>query len=367
MTIKKKKLITNIIFYTLIVFIYAIVLFGVITKFTGGSVFLGNLRADVVLTDSMSKRNPSHLDFLEGTTQFQPHDVVFSNRIDESTELFVKDCVLFRSPNYHNQFVVHRIVNIEEKGTELVFNKYNKATINDMDAVTLEPTGLIKMIPLDFNSIKIDFYTTISYSQYIVLQVNKSNVEYQIETTKIRDDLYHHIVTYTKSNDYTYQSVIGRYSLNVDIYITSITYVSKTKGTEVVEATKIPDPVVDPDSGQSVYTYLAYAYKLYEIRADKGYSSDGKFKKEDLVSRVHTVWPWVGHIIQFLQSIPGIIMMVGLAIIITVTSFLLNKTIKKEQANAVNNCEVVENQIEEKKIESTIDKKKRDKSDKNSE
>ena len=361
MTTRKKKIITNIIFYTLIVLIYSFVLFGVITKFTGGAVYLGNNRMDVVLTGSMSEKNEAHLDFLEGTVQFQPYDIVVSSTINKDTELFVKDVVMFRSPNYHNQLVVHRIVNIEETGNKLTITRLAKKKVNNQDMMMLVETGLIRLTALDFKKIEIEAYTEKEYDTYLIMQSNAQPVTPIVETTKISDNLYRHHIYYEKNNNYTYVSVIGNYSLSQTVYIASVTYHSDSKG-----ATTITADDVTPDDKGNVEMFL-YPYNLYEIRADKSYSSDGKFTIEQLISRVHTVMPKLGHVIRFLQSIPGIIMMVGLAIIITVASFLLNREDKRQKLESSNNDEVVENQIEEKKKESLVDKNNDDKSDKNSE
>lgn len=360
MTTKKKKVITNIIFYTLIVFIYSFVLFGVITKFTGGAVYLGNNRMDVVLTNSMSYKNENHLDFLEGTTQIQPFDIVTSSTINKDSELFVKDVVLFRSPNYHNQLVVHRIIGIEETGNKLTITRLLKEQFNNQEMMRLDATGLIRLTALDFTKIEIDAYTDQEYAKYLIMQSNAKNVEPIVETTKISDNLYHHHIYYEKNNNFTYVSVIGNYSLNQKVYIASVTYHSDSKG-----ATTITANDVTPDDKGNVMKFL-YPYNLYEIRADTAYSSDGKFTIEQLISRVHTVTPKLGHVFRFLQSIPGIIMMVGLAIIITVASFLLNKEDKKHKLETSNNEEIIDNQSEEKKKESLIDKNNDDKSDNNS-
>ena len=54
------------------------------------------------------------------------------------------------------------------------------------------------------------------------------------------------------------------------------------------------------------------------------------FERKELISKVTNVIPKVGHVTHFLQSIPGIIMLVGLTVIITVASFFLNKPAKNK-------------------------------------
>jgi len=328
MTKKKKNLIINIFFYTLLVIIYVFVTFGVITKFTGNAIYLGNLRADVVLTDSMSVRNEEHLDFLEGTTQIQPFDLVFSNRVDENTQLEIKDCVLFRSSNYYNQIVCHRIVGIEEKGVNFKIENFhkNRGDVFGKDYITLDFQGCISLDPVPFQHIEIEMYTKELMSDYLIFQINRDIVQPTVNTTKVADHLYKHIISYDKDNNFTYGSIIYR-ATESEHYITSIRYESNSRGVDVVDTSKITvDEGTIPE-----YKRLLFSYKLYEIRADKAYSSDDKVRREEIISKVSSIVPKIGHIISFLQSIPGIIMMVGIAIIITVASYLMGREDKKNK------------------------------------
>lgn len=327
MTKKKKNLIINIFFYTLLIIIYGFVTFGVITKFTGGRVHLGSMSMDVVLTDSMSYRNKDNKD-LDGTSQIQPFDIVVSHSINESTELNVKDVVLFRSKNYNYQIVCHRIIAITQKGKDFTVINSHKDTpeFASKELLTLDHQGFITLDPIPFSKITVELYTRELRENYLIFQINKKNVPVNVETEKLADNLYHHYISYEKTDDYTYGSIIGR-SGSFEHYISSITYESNKSGNTTVDS---KDIVLD-ETGS--YKTLLYTYELYTIRPDTSTGTDGDYKREDLISKVTSVIPKLGHLIHFLQSIPGIIMMVGLAIIVSVGSYLMGREDKKNKLN----------------------------------
>lgn len=323
MNIKAKRIIANIAFYLVLAIIYGFAIFAVATKFTNGTIYLFNSRTDVVLTDSMSVRNENHAEYLSDTTQIQPFDMVVSQKITDDTELKEKDCVLFRSPNYHNELVVHRIVHVYEEGIQFKINNANKTTFVKEDVFTLAKVdGEVVMGTLDYKSISITAYSSSLSSSYLVLSEGKNVVDTNVETTVIQENVYKHVITYSRSSTAPYKTFISN-GTDQPVYISSIAYRSDSVGELTFNASELK---LDESNN---YKKLFNAYYLYEIRADKSNSSDGVFERDKLVSKVTNVIPKLGHFVHFIQSLPGIIMLVGLTILITVTSFFWNKNVNK--------------------------------------
>lgn len=350
MTAKKKRIIGNIVFYVVLAFIYTIAIVTVITKFNGGTMYIFNHRADVVLTDSMSERNPNHADFLEGTTQIQPFDITVAEKVNNNTELNVKDCALFINPSV-GKLVVHRIVNISQKGVEFKITNCAKERFNDMDVVRLDyMRGGIDMAVLDYTKISLEAYTTEEYSTYFNFFQAKNSIPTEVQTTKISDSVYKHIISYERTSSSPYRTSI-RCANDELQYIASVTYTSKSKGELVFNASEL---VVDKDNS---YTKLYDPYFLYEMRGDKSPTSDGYFKREQLLAKVNFTIPKLGRVVHFLQSIPGIIMLVGLSIVITVASFFWsNESKKKNSVEEVATGEVIDKPKEEAPKEGTPSK-----------
>ena len=300
---------------------------------------------DVVLTDSMSYRNKDNKD-LDGTTQIQPFDIVVSHTINENTELNVKDVVLFRSKNYNYNIVCHRIINITEKGKEFTIINSHKATptFGSKEFLVLDHQGYITLDPIPFSKITVELYTRELRENYLIFQINKKNVSVNVETEKVEENLYHHYISYEKADDFTYGSIIGRYG-SYEHYISSVTYESRKTGNEIVDS---KDITLSETGG---FKKFLYPYNLYTIRPDTSTGTDGDYKKEELISKVTTVIPKLGHVIHFLQSIPGIIMMVGLAIIVSIASFLMGREDKKNKLKKQQeNGSIVENEAPKEEV-----------------
>ncbi|MCR4879448.1 MAG: hypothetical protein K5906_00610 [Bacilli bacterium] len=326
MKINKKKLASNIAFYLVLAIIYTIAIFAVVTKFTGGTIYLFNNRVDVILTDSMSTVNEHHAEYLKDTKQIQPFDMVVSTTINDQTELKEKDCVLFKNPDLKNETVVHRIVHIYEEG--IAFNVINatKTTFNNEDVFALDAiSGKVTLEPTEYNSVTVNAYSKKESKYYYQILEGKNVKESKCETTKISDEIYKHTITYTRTSRAPYYLSILP-ATDEEIYISSIVYGTYSLGDFSFNASEL---VLDESN---CYEKLFNSYYLYEIRADKSATSDGIFERSALISKVNTVIPKLGHVVHFIQSIPGLIMLVGLAVIITVASFLLDKKKKDEKA-----------------------------------
>ena len=339
MTKKTKKVISNVAFYTALALIYLIAFFAILTKFNGGSVYLGNLRADVVLSESMSVRNKNHEAFLEGTTQIQKMDMVVSEKINDNTELKVKDCVLFNNPNFHNELVVHRIVDITAEGVALNVNSGEKKQFNNEDVLYLNPqNGEVIIQAIDYTKIQLVCYSKEELASYYVLLLGKNVEQTTCEDTQIAEGVYKHVITFQRTSSAPIKAtfVPGTYS---DVYISNITYTTVSKGDLVFYGSEFV-----PDESNN-YKKLFDPHYLYEIRGDKSNSSDGIFERDILQAKVVGILPGLGHVVHFLQSIPGLITIIGLGIIITLASYFWTANEKKK-------VKLVEGDIVENNVES---------------
>lgn len=368
MTTRKKKIILNVIFYVFLAIIYSFTIAALITKFTGGTMYFFNSRVDVVLTDSMSSRNKNHLDFLEGTTQIQKMDMVISEKITDNTVIEVKDCVLFRNPKLNNQTVVHRVIDVIEEGYSFSISLCEKTTFNDMPMTLLidnpdhSDTGEIYLSSLNVTDVVIEAYTAELNSSYLVFFLGGNPYDLSAETTKISDNVYKHVLTYARTSSAPQSTKIA---LGTDkpVYISKITYTSKTKGDFVYDSSEL---VVKEDKS---YSKMFDSRFLYEIRADKSAASDGIFERSQIFSKVKGIIPKLGHIVHFLQSIPGMIMLVGLAIIITFASYLMTKSVKKTPKISENGTtevveaspDIIQNNAESPPSDEAIEEKEEDK------
>ena len=343
MNSKTKRIFANIAFYLVLVLIYGVAIFALINKFNKETLYFFNNRVDIVLTDSMSVRNENHADFLADTKQIQPFDIVVSKEIKDDTELNEKDCVLFKNPNYNNEVVVHRIVHIYEEGVSFKINNAEKTTFNNGEVFSINALdGEVTMATLDYTSISITAYSTKLLSSYYVISQGKNIVSTTVETTTISENVYKHVINYSRESSAPYKTFITA-GTDEEIYISSITYDSKSQGILTFNASELT-----LDENHS-FKKLFNPYYLYEIRADKSNSSDGIFERKELMSKVTTVIPKIGHITHFLQSIPGIIMLVGLTVIITVASFFWNKNINKKPVEPKEEAQEVSDKPEDNK------------------
>lgn len=336
---KKKTIILNIIFYLSLALIYGVVVFAIIVKANGGVISIGGTRSDVILTDSMSVKNEHHLDFLEGTTQIQPFDIVVSSNIDDNTELKVKDCVLFKNPDLGNATVCHRIVNINEEGIKFSINNCSKEVFDNKELTSLDPmSGSISVSSLDLGAIQIVAYSSQEYSSYYQLFFGPNEIPLNVQTIKEKDGVYRHLLTYSRSEKVPY-SVTVRPSNLGEQYIESIMYTSFAKGDLHYNSSEL---VVDENNG---YKKLFCPYYLYETRGDKSSTADGMFKRESLLTKVNVVIPKLGYFIHFIQSIPGIITFIGLGLILTIASFFWTKDDKKGGKSGENTTELQEETV----------------------
>lgn len=334
MTKKKKKIIGNIFFFSFLIIFYALAIFAIISKFTNGAIYLGNIRADMVLTSSMSERNPKYADFLEGTTQYQPYDIVVSEKVHEDTPLEVKDVVLFYNPKI-GATTVHRIVSIREKGndfstegftvTEFHNNKVLKYDYLD-GIILLKNTELYR-----YTAIEIECYSSQQYPLYYIIQRGSETIDYHdyvTTSTVVEEGLYKITVRYDyPKSDSRSIKILPGYADNEDqVYLSKVTYSTETKGDSIFTSEEVPETT-------TTYSKVFNPTILYTIRGDKdgSVSGDGEFTRDAIMTKVFNCIPKLGRFISIITSIPMIIIFIGLSIIISVASYFWNKEPKKKE------------------------------------
>ena len=352
----KKKLISNIIFYTFAALLYAFIAYELVCKFTGNNVYLFGNRFDVVLTDSMSAKNENHLDFLEGTSQIQPFDLVTSSKINKDTVLKEKDVVLFKNPKLNNITDMHRIVNITEKGDEITFANVDLVEFNNTKGIKFINYGsYIGSSNLPVVSTDITFLSDKPFKSNVSIQVGiKYEYPSEYTTTKISDNVYEHVVHFERTD--TYPTTLTLRTTNDDF----VTYITKWDIT-CLENRYIHMVGEDYVPNQEKTNFKLYnVYNLYEIRGDKAKDSDGIFSQDQLISKVTNVIPKLGYFARFISSIPGMILIIGLALIFTIFAYFNNKPPKTEKV-AVSSKEGEVNDVEISKNDKQKQKEKKKK------
>ena len=183
------------------------------------------------------------------------------------------------------------------------------------------------------------FESPFAYSNFYSLQIGTA---FEIPTShssiQLESGYYEHTMVYERTATYPVKLSIHR-SLMQESYITSWSIeCDKTKNFTV-----IPEDYV-PTVEKSNYKFFN-SYFLYETRGDKAKDSDGIFERNVLISRVTAVAPKLGYFVRFITSIPGIILIIGLAIIFTISAYFYNRVPKKKGSN---NTEIIENDASKK-------------------
>lgn len=319
------KKVFDIISWIFIALLFILSLSLVLIRNAKGTIYLFNSRYDVVLTKSMSYKNESHLDFLEGhDNQIQPFDVVQSEKVNSSTELNIYDIVLFNNPYVGTD--MHRIVNKEKDGSDDIYifkGEYlqdNNLLLPDVDSY---------------------FYTNFMSYSTMEMVVECSSPQYNdFYNFNFNSKSYKPIVTITNDGD----KYIHKYVLDNDTTMPGITTIAHKKefdysdhiiksikfnsyyGTFEINNNQLVD--YERENTKLFRTNITYTY---EIRGDAAKDSDGWYKIDQIYSRVTNVIPKVGYAIRYLSSPYGIIMLTGTAFIIIIVSFLIEKSEKKDK------------------------------------
>lgn len=341
----KRKIIVDIATYIVIVASFLLALTGVLLKFSGKTVYLFGSRFDVVLTDSMSEKNPLWKDFLEGhDDQIQAFDVVRSKEIKSQDDLSLYDIVLFENKNIGTD--MHRIVGlVKDSSSDFVVEHSSITTINSYTGISLPDVES----RIASNAISIKEITLLTYSMEEYegshFNFNILNVDYEptITTEGVEGG---YLKTYTITRD---SSAPGQLSL---AHKTIIDY-SKEIIVSCTIKNESKDIVIDKDSmvveGDNLVGSFNPVYK-YEIRGDKAPNSDGVYSIDKIYSKVETRIPKLGYIVRFLSSIWGTILFIGLGFIAIAFDIVMTR-LEKQESSIKDSSNATEAKKEENKNE----------------
>lgn len=340
----KKKIVINIISYVLLGIFFLFAVIGIIFKFTGNTINLFGNRLDVVLTDSMSMKNPQYEEFLEGhDNQIQPLDVVVTNTNYVEEDLDVYDIVLFYNADL-KVTDMHRIVGKTLRSVDEINIKHAEyKTINGIRGFSFnDVAGGIGSNAISATEISLVTFS-LEKDDREHFSFSYSTGFYQADVSVVEKDggyyTTYHVLTGTTSPRIIAVSHKCEYDYSSEI-VTS--YVIKTDYRDI--DVKEQDLVIKDDGFQGEYNKSYF----YEIRGDKSNVSDGtKFTRDHIFGEVVTTIPKLGYVVNYLSGIWGIILFIGLGLII-IAYDTIAKIIDKKEA-AASRSETNETPIEEVK------------------
>ena len=305
----RKRLIIDIVCYTLLGICFLFALIGVLLKFSGNRFNLFGYRFDVVLTDSMSSKNPKWEDFLKGhDNQIQAFDLVVSKDVTSPKELAVYDIVLFE--NKQVGLDMHRIVGMTPYGDDEI--TVEKGVISNLDG---RDGILLPYIESDFvsNAISIKEITFVTYSQS---NYEGSHFNFNVQSVELIPE----ITTENVNGGFLKTYHVVRDSTSPGQLVISHKF-EYNYATELVSSclikNKADDIIINKDTvavdGENLVGHFNQTYK-YEIRGDKAPNSDGLFTIDKIYSKVVGVMPKMGYVVRFLSSIWGSVLLIGLGI-----------------------------------------------------
>lgn len=282
------------------------------------------VRADVVLSNSMSYKNEEYADFLEGhDDQFKKFDLVFSKKIDSEENLNVYDIVLFNNPLIGT--TVHRIVGKELlKKDSFSLDLANTSFFEGKKAIVLSEVGsqIVSEDTISFNRVELVIYSPNEYCDGYNFVARNELLATSVQSEKI-DRYYKHTITATResSSPAKFLLVHKTYFDYENDYISSLC-INAARGDIEINATNI---VQDNDA---YYYETNFTYK-YEIRGDAASQSDGKFEIGDIYSKLVGVAPNMGYVVRYLSSVWGVVLMIGLGFVIMAASYYWENMNKK--------------------------------------
>lgn len=338
---KRAKLIVDIFIYTLAGIFFLLAIICIILKFSGNSISLFGRRYDVVLTDSMSEKNPEYEEFLKGhDNQIQAMDVVITNTSVSDESLNVYDIVLFKNPELGDATDMHRIVDktIKDQDEITISNSYFQ-TINGIEGFSFKNVsgGIVSNVICATQMTLVTYSTELDERDHFVFSYSTGFYDTTV-TREVKDGGYYttyHLETGSTSPRKLAVAHKAEYDYSKEV-ICSCT-IESIYGT--IDLKK--ENVIEAEGGyQGIFNTSYY----YEIRGDKANTSDGKhFTIDDIYGKVVGRIPKIGYAIRYLSSVWGMILLIGLgAIMITfdVVTTHINK--KEQQASTEPNNENVE-------------------------
>ena len=199
-----------------------------------------------------------------------------------------------------------------------------KGIIKDFDEIKgiklIDYSSQIMSSPLDVKSTTITFISDKVYNSNFLMQIGTVYEEPTSHSSlELRSGLYEHKMTFLRDSYRPVKLAIHSAITDIDAYITKWEIDCDT--TNDINVT-VDDYIPTPEKSNSK---LFNIYYLYEIRGDKAKTSDGIFTSDVLISKVTGVAPKLGYVVRFLTSIPGIIFIIGLALISTLGGYFLNR------------------------------------------
>ena len=347
-----KSLVLNIISYVVAGILLSVTAFGIIARLTsGGNLYIFGTRFDVVLTDSMSSKNPENT-YLDGIdNQIQPLDLAISKKVNSEKDLNLYDIVLFNNPGIGTD--MHRIINKTLIGsTKFVIKEASFSTIGTVEGISLSnyTSGIVTNVIYPKEITLVTFSKELTRENTLDICIRNEVLVPELEYEEKDGGLYtkykitrdyttpgNLLINHVKSYDYTKQLVL---SCNVTLYGDNLEEMNIEKQNLVIE-------------GEDYVAQFNQTYE-YEIRGDKSNTSDGThFTKEDIMAKVVKAIPKLGYLIRYLTSMWGIIMFASIGVIIIAFDIGMIILRKKEEkaklaAEAANDEQIAENPEEQK-------------------
>ena len=316
--IEKKKIgkrVWDIVSTTLVVILFIFVAILIYMKFSGRTIYFFGYRFDVVMTDSMSEKNEEYAEFLKGHDQIQPMDVVISQELNDDVPLDVYDVVIYKDPTIGTN--MHRIVDKETLGDKTEFASVTRSRYQNQDVLVFgELKSRITISSIHFDGIEIISYSPQPYDSFYAVNFLSNQKTLQYQTTLLPEGYYKNTITLENTTKAIGNLNIVRNKASGEDYISSI----KVKGPK--KNIVITKESVQQDGDSSL---LYNIYERYEIRGDKSNTADGWFLREDIYSKQLATLPKFGYPIYYLTSIWGILMIVGVALLLTFVSYFWDK------------------------------------------
>ena len=129
---KKRKIISNVIFYCLLVLFIPVFIYAVSNRITNNRRPFGDKRVRVVASGSRSFKNEANKDYLEDETlrkeysldnQFSKNDRIIVSKPKSDADIHLYDVVVYENEKT-NRTIIHRIIKIDDENPRSFFPFY---------------------------------------------------------------------------------------------------------------------------------------------------------------------------------------------------------------------------------------------------
>ena len=303
---KTRKKVGNILWISITVGMFAILGAELGYKLTRKPFYFYSHRFDVVLTDSMSAKNPKYADFLKGHDQIQAKDFVISEKVTSEKQLGVYDVVIFNNPYVGTD--MHRIVETKVEGYKIDFSRITTSEHFGIKTFQFAEAGssVVAKEFFAFNTFEASLVSEepLDLTEYY-FNVNNITIEPEIISTK-EDNFYRTLVTFERSEDTAVTFSVTKKNYTVNAFFEYIRVFNSEK--EYFVDYKLVN-------NQQFQEYVFDPVMKYKIRGDKLEDDDGWFYLSSIESKIVKVIPKVGVVINFLGSPVGTLIIVGLLLI----------------------------------------------------